>query len=107
MPLLLLLLLLLLAPPAVLVPLMRGAAGRGGEHPLLLGVGEATEERHQRGVAAEAGLGPGVLIRAVGKTPIASIADFSAAIEKEDPATGVLLRVRTPRGNSVVLLQKQ
>ena len=59
------------------------------------------------GLAAEAGLGPGVLIRAVGKTPIASIADFTAAIEKEDPATGVLLRVRTPRGNSVVLLQKQ
>jgi len=57
-------------------------------------------------VAAEAGLGPGVLIRAVGKTPVASIADFTAAIEKESAETGVLLRVRTPRGNSVVLLQK-
>jgi len=59
------------------------------------------------GVAAEAGLGPGVLIRAVGKTPVASIADFAAAVEQEAPEDGVLLRVRTPRGNSVVLLQKR
>jgi serine protease Do len=59
------------------------------------------------GIAAEAGLGPGVLIRAVGKTPVASIADFAAALEKESAEEGVLLKVRTPRGNAVVLLQKQ
>ena len=59
------------------------------------------------GVAAEAGLGPGVLIRAVGKTSVASIKEFAAAVEKESLAAGLLLKVRTPRGNSVVLLQKQ
>jgi len=57
-------------------------------------------------VAAEAGLGPGVLIRKVGKAPVRSIADFAAAIEKESPVEGVVLQVRTPRGNSIVLLKK-
>jgi serine protease Do len=59
------------------------------------------------GLAAEAGLGPGTLIRAVGRTDVKSIADFAAAIEKETAAGGVVLKVRTPRGNSVVLLQKK
>jgi serine protease Do len=59
------------------------------------------------GLAADAGLGPGVLIRAVGKTDVKSIAEFAAAIEKETAAGGVVLKVRTPRGNSVVLLQKK
>ncbi len=59
------------------------------------------------GVAAEAGLGPGVLIRAVGKTPVSSLDEFAAAIEKESAADGVVLKVRTPRGNAVILLQKQ
>jgi len=58
------------------------------------------------GVAAEAGIGPGVLIRKVGKTPVKTIADFAAAIEKESPVEGVVLQVRTPRGNSVILLKK-
>jgi len=57
------------------------------------------------GVAAEAGRGPGVLIRKVGKTPVKSLAEFAAAIEKESPQEGVVLQVRTPRGNSVVLLK--
>jgi serine protease Do len=59
------------------------------------------------GVAAEAGLGPGVLIRKVGRTPVKSIAEFAAAIEKESPKDGVVLQVRTPRGNSVVLLKQE
>jgi serine protease Do len=59
------------------------------------------------GVAAEAGLGPGVLIRKVGKTAVTSIAEFAEAIEKESPVEGVVLQVRTPRGNSVVLLKKE
>ena len=59
------------------------------------------------GVAEAAGLGPGVLIRAVGKTPVKTVADFAAALEKESAAEGVLLKVRTPRGNAVVLLQKK
>jgi serine protease Do len=58
------------------------------------------------GLAAEKGLGPGVLIRAVGKTPVTTIAEFQEAIEKENAEDGVVLKVRTPRGNAVVLLQK-
>ena len=58
------------------------------------------------GVAAEAGIGPGVLVRKVGKTAVATIAEFAEAIEKESPAEGVVLQVRTPRGNSVILLKK-
>lgn len=58
------------------------------------------------GVAAEAGLGPNVLIRKVGRTPVATIAEFAAALEKESPDEGVVLQVRTPRGNAVVLLKK-
>ena len=58
------------------------------------------------GVAAEAGLGPGVLIRKVGKTAVTSIGDFAEAIEKESPSDGVLLQIRTPRGNSVVVLKE-
>ena len=58
------------------------------------------------GVAAEAGIGPGVLIRKVGKTAVKTIGDFAEAIEKESPVEGVVLQVRTPRGNSVILLKK-
>jgi serine protease Do len=58
------------------------------------------------GLAAEKGLGPGVLIRAVGKTPVTTIAEFQEAIKKENAEDGVVLKVRTPRGNAVVLLQK-
>jgi len=58
------------------------------------------------GVAAEAGIGPGVLVRKVGRTPVKTIGEFAEALEKESPAEGVLLQVRTPRGNSVVLLKK-
>ncbi|MFM8893671.1 MAG: Do family serine endopeptidase [Planctomycetia bacterium] len=58
------------------------------------------------GVAAEAGLGPGVLIRKVGKTAVTSIGDFAEASEKESPSDGVLLQIRTPRGNSVVVLKE-
>jgi len=59
------------------------------------------------GLAAEAGIGPGVLIRAVGKADTRTVDEFAAAIEKESARDGVLLKVRTPRGNAVVLLQKQ
>ena len=58
------------------------------------------------GVAAEAGLGPNVLIRKVGRTSVAAIAEFAAALEKESPDDEVVLHVRTPRGNAVVLLKK-
>lgn len=58
------------------------------------------------GIASEAGLGPGVLIRKVGRTEVTSIAEFAAALEKESPDEGVILQVRTPRGNNFVLLKK-
>jgi hypothetical protein len=47
-----------------------------------------------------------VLVRKVGKTAVSTIAEFAEAIEKESPAEGVVLQVRTPRGNSVILLKK-
>jgi serine protease Do len=58
------------------------------------------------GVAAAAGIGPGMLIRKVGRTPVASIAEFEAALANESAADGVVLGVRTPRGNQVVLLKQ-
>jgi len=68
--------------------------------------GVVVDRVDNEGVAAEAGIGPGVLIRKVGKTPVTTIAEFAEAIEKESPDAGVLLQVRTPRGNSVILLKK-
>ncbi len=59
------------------------------------------------GLAAEVGLGPGVLIRKVGKTPVSSIDEFAEAIEQETPEAGVVLQIRTPRGNAVILLKKE
>jgi serine protease Do len=59
------------------------------------------------GVAAAAGLGPGVLIRKVGRTPVTSLAEFEQALAQESAADGVVLGVRTPRGNAVVLLKKE
>jgi serine protease Do len=58
------------------------------------------------GIAAAAGIGPGMLIRKVGRTPVSSIAEFEAALASESAADGVVLGVRTPRGNQVVLLKK-
>jgi serine protease Do len=58
------------------------------------------------GLAAEAGIGPGMLVRKVGRTAVTTVAEFAAAIEQESAAEGVVLQIRTPRGNSVVLLKK-
>ena len=58
------------------------------------------------GLAAEAGIGPGMLIRKIGRTPVDSVEAFAEAIERESAADGVVLQIRTPRGNSVVLLKK-
>jgi hypothetical protein len=48
-----------------------------------------------------------MLIRAVGKTDVTSLAEFAAAIEKESADEGVWLKVRTPRGNIPLLLQRK
>jgi hypothetical protein len=37
---------------------------------------------------------------------VGTVAEFAAAIEKESTVEGVVLQIRTPRGNSVVLLKK-
>jgi serine protease Do len=58
------------------------------------------------GVAAEAGIGPGVLIRKVDRTPVKSVGEFAEALEKASADEGVVLQVRTPRGNAVILLKK-
>ena len=58
------------------------------------------------GIAARAGIGPGVLVRKIGHKPVTSVGEFAAAIEKESAEDGILLQVRTPRGNSIVLLKK-
>jgi hypothetical protein len=48
-----------------------------------------------------------MLVRKVGRTPVTTVAEFAAAIEQESVAEGVVLQIRTPRGNSVVLLKKE
>lgn len=58
------------------------------------------------GLAAGAGLQPGMAIARVGKTPVRNAADFTAAMKKESVAKGVLLLVRTPQGNRFIVLQK-
>jgi len=58
------------------------------------------------GVAAEAGIGPGVLIRKVDRTPVKSVDEFAEALERASAEDGVVLQVRTPRGNAVILLKK-
>ena len=59
------------------------------------------------GLAESAGIGPGTLIRAVGKTDVRTVAEFAEALEAEDPENGALLKIRTPRGNAIVLLQSR
>jgi len=58
------------------------------------------------GIAAAAGIGPGVLIRKVGKEAVTTIGEFAEAIEKQSAEDGVMLQVRTPRGNAVILMKK-
>ena len=58
------------------------------------------------GIAARAGIGPGVLVRKIGHKQVGSVGEFAEAIEKESATDGILLQVRTPRGNSIVLLKK-
>ena len=45
-------------------------------------------------------------MRKVGRTAVASIKEFARAIEEESAEQGVMLQVRTPRGNTVILLKK-
>jgi S1-C subfamily serine protease len=59
------------------------------------------------GLAAAAGLAPGLLIRRVGTTEVKDVKEFEKALSKEKLEDGILLQVRTPRGNQVLMLQKE
>jgi serine protease Do len=56
-------------------------------------------------IAAQAGLGQGMLITRVGDQPVKSVAEFGAAMEKQSLARGITLQVRTRRGTQTVTLQ--
>jgi hypothetical protein len=47
-----------------------------------------------------------MLILRVGKKPVASVAEFKAAIKGESFKEGVMLLVRTQEGNRFVVLQQ-
>jgi serine protease Do len=52
-----------------------------------------------------AGLAPSMVITQVGKTPVKSIEQFKAAMDKASLAKGVLLLVRTAEGSRFVVIQ--
>jgi len=100
--------------------------GNGGSEfqsdDLGLEVGEMTEELAARlglegyagvlitgvdpdGIAASAGLTPGMLIRSVERKPVESVAEFKAAVKDKSLAEGILLMVRTPEGNMFLVLK--
>ncbi|MFM8284326.1 MAG: Do family serine endopeptidase [Planctomycetaceae bacterium] len=80
---------------------------KDGEQDPFEGVdGVLVERVDADGIAAECGLGPGMLIRKVGRTAIGNVGEFAAAVERASPEDGVMLQVRTSRGNAVLLLKK-
>ncbi|MDY0168260.1 MAG: Do family serine endopeptidase [Thermoguttaceae bacterium] len=58
------------------------------------------------GMAAAAGIREGMLILRVGKTPVRSVDEFEAAIENESLDKGILLLIRTARGNRFIALRR-
>ena len=58
-------------------------------------------------IAAEKGLRPGMLVRKVGKTAVHNVKEFETALKSESLKDGVLLQVRTERGNHFVVLESQ
>ncbi len=58
------------------------------------------------GIAAAAGVREGMLVLRVGKTPVKSVAEFEAALKNESLDPGILLLVRTARGNRFIALQR-
>jgi serine protease Do len=59
------------------------------------------------GLAASRGIAAGMLVRRVGKTVVKNVSEFEKALAGEKVESGVMLLVRTPRGNQVVILQKE
>ena len=81
--------------------------GTGGAEDAFEGFdGVVVDRVVEGGLADEAGIGPSMLIRKVGRTPVTTIGEFADAVEKESLDQGVMLSVRTARGNAVILLKK-
>lgn len=59
------------------------------------------------GPAAEARLREGMLVLKVGKTPVTNVDEFAAAVKDSSLENGVLLQVRTERGNRYVVLRQE
>ncbi len=59
------------------------------------------------GPAAEARLLEGMLVLKVGKTPVTNVEEFEAAVGESSLEKGVLLQVRTDRGNRYVVLRQE
>lgn len=67
--------------------------------------GVLVSEVDDEGPAMEKGLEAGMLIRKVGKTPVSSVAEFTAAVEKETSPDGVIFQVRTANGTRFVVIK--
>lgn len=72
---------------------------KGSEGALIVNVREG-------GLAADAGLRPGMVILKVGQKSIKSAADFETAMKHESVKEGVMLLVRTASGNRFIVLQQ-
>jgi serine protease Do len=75
-----------------------------------LGYGDATGAAvlavEPEGVAAQAGLQPGMMIERVGPHPVTNATEFRDAVKGLSLDDGVALLVRTPRGSQFVVLGK-
>jgi serine protease Do len=67
--------------------------------------GVLVSEVDNAGPAMEKGLEPGMLIRKVGRTPVSSVAEFTAALEKETSPDGVIFQVRTVNGTRFLVIK--
>ncbi|WP_437204867.1 Do family serine endopeptidase [Planctomicrobium sp. SH664] len=55
--------------------------------------------------AEEAGVQTGDVIQRVGKTPVANLAEFQAAVDKEDLSNGVLLYLKRGKGSEILVVK--
>ncbi len=57
------------------------------------------------GIAARFGMAPEMTILRVGRKPVGTVAEFGAALNRESLEKGVLLVVRTPNGDAMVVVR--
>lgn len=74
---------------------------------LTAGKGVAIVSVSPDGLAAEAGLGSGMVIERVGPTAITSVEDLRKAIKDGDFSKGVLFLIRTADGSQFVVIRKK